>query len=231
MDARVGHRGLRGIGNHRGFAPLRVVLRDHLLRGLQVIEPSALRTPGAWRALRAQVRPFVAKRVPASDIDDVVQEVFLRVQRGLPKLRDEQRLGPWIYQVARNAVADHGRAAARKPGADELERIEQTAWTEPPDDGAAGRAAAQYAALFVSMLPDPYREALTLTELEGLTQKEAAAQLGLSLSGMKSRVQRGRAKLRASLEACCDFALDARHRVIAVEPRPDGKLPDGCCST
>lgn len=87
-----------------------------------------------------------------------------------------------------------------------------------------------YAALFVSMLPSPYREALTLTELEGLTQKEAAEMLGISLSGMKSRVQRGREKLRAALEDCCHIALDARHRVVGCEPRPDGKLPDGCCA-
>ncbi len=57
------------------------------------------------------------------------------------------------------------------------------------------------------MLPSPYREALTLTELEGLTQKEAAEMLGISLSGMKSRVQRGRQQLRQALEDCCHIAL------------------------
>jgi RNA polymerase sigma-70 factor (ECF subfamily) len=70
---------------------------------------------------------------------------------------------------------------------------------------------------------------LTLTELEGLTQKEAAERLGLSLSGMKSRVQRGRLHLRDALEACCHIALDVRGRVVACEPRPDGTLPGSCC--
>ena len=88
---------------------------------------------------------------------------------------------------------------------------------------------AGYAALFVSMLPSPYREALTLTELEGLSQREAAEMLGISTSGMKSRVQRGRAKLRQALEDCCHIALDARGRVTDFEVREDGKLPDGCC--
>jgi RNA polymerase sigma-70 factor (ECF subfamily) len=52
---------------------------------------------------------------------------------------------------------------------------------------------------------------------------------GVSLSGMKSRVQRGREQLRRALEDCCHFALDVRGRVVACEPRPDGKLPEGCC--
>ncbi|MBK8239755.1 MAG: TauD/TfdA family dioxygenase [Deltaproteobacteria bacterium] len=73
----------------------------------------------------------------------------------------------------------------------------------------------------------PYREALTLTELEGLTQREAAEMLGISLSGMKSRVQRGRAQLRRALEVCCDIDVDVRGRVIGYTPRPDGTLPGG----
>lgn len=85
------------------------------------------------------------------------------------------------------------------------------------------------AALFVAMLHSPYREALTPTELEGLTQKAAAEMLGISLSGMKSRVQRGRQKLQAALEDCCHIALDARRRVDGWEPRADGKLSGGWC--
>jgi RNA polymerase sigma-70 factor, ECF subfamily len=184
----------------------------------------------AWRALEARLRPFVAKRVQAVHVDDVVQEIFLRIQKGLPSLRDDQRLGPWVYQIARSVIADHGRALARHP----------TARTEPPEpsyrpgeneENAVEREVAQYAALFVSMLPPPYREALTLTELERRTQKEAAEMVGISLSGMKSRVQRAREKVRTMLEDCCAIALDARHRVVDCQPRADGKLPDACCKT
>jgi RNA polymerase sigma-70 factor (ECF subfamily) len=97
------------------------------------------------------------------------------------------------------------------------------------DDGAVAREVAQYLAFFVAALPSPYREAITLTELEGRTQREAAEILGISLSGMKSRVQRGRAKLRAMLEACCEVAVDARGKVVACEPRSPGSKPKGCC--
>lgn len=78
----------------------------------------------------------------------------------------------------------------------------------------------------VVLLPSPYREALTLTELEGLTQKEAAEMIGISLSGMKSRVQRGRERLRTLFDECCEIGVDARGRAIACDP-PDYKRP-GC---
>jgi len=196
---------------------------------IENVGPADLTSDRAWRALEAKLRPFVAKRVREADVDDVVQEVFLRIQRGLSSLRDDQRFGPWVYQIARSAIGDHARSVARHPQA-RTEPPEPSHHPHEDDDGAVEREVAMYAALFVAMLPSPYREALTLTELEGLTQKEAAEMLGISLSGMKSRVQRGREKLRMALEDCCHIALDARRRVVGCEPRPDGKLPDGYCA-
>jgi RNA polymerase sigma-70 factor (ECF subfamily) len=185
-----------------------------------MIDPAAR---GAWRQLDDKLRPFVARRVrDDADVDDVVQDIFVRMLRGLSALRDEERFGPWVYQVARSAIADHQRAAARHPIAPPpVAELEGGA--APPLDEEAERATekllAMYVAPFVAMLPSPYREALTLTELEGLTQAEAAEMLGISVSGMKSRVQRGRRRLRALFEECCHIALDARGQVIDCVPR------------
>jgi RNA polymerase sigma-70 factor, ECF subfamily len=185
----------------------------------------------AWTTLDGELRPFLARRLRSpADVDDVLQDVFLRIQRGLPRLRDEERFGPWVYQIARNAVAAHRRTAARHPStSSEPPEDAAPAPDDDDDDGAVARELATTAAAFVAMLPSPYREALTLTELEGLPQKEAAAMLGVSVSAMKSRVQRGRQRLREALEDCCRIALDARGRVIGCEPRPDGRLPDCRC--
>jgi RNA polymerase sigma-70 factor (ECF subfamily) len=183
-----------------------------------------------WRELEAKLRPFVARRVrSAVDVDDVVQDVLLRMQRGLGGLRDEERFGPWVYQVARSAIIDHHRVAAKHRVVDD-DGIEERPLEEGDADRDVERELAASLAPFVAALPSPYREALTLVELEGLTQKEAAAMLGISLSGMKSRVQRGRVQLRKALEDCCEIALDARGRVVSCDPRPDGRLPDGCCA-
>ena len=76
-------------------------------------------------------------------------------------------------------------------------------------------------------LPEPYRRAVTLTELDGLTQKDAAERLGLSLSGMKSRVGRGRGKLKELLLGCCNVELDSRGAVVDYEHR-SGKTCGDC---
>ncbi len=182
-----------------------------------------------WREVERQLRPFVARRVRANDVDDVMQDVLLRIQLGLASLRDEERLGPWMRQVARSAIVDHQRIAAKHRVVDDEGSDEPAPSIE--DDRAVEAALAPQVAHFVAMLPSPYREALTLTELEGMSQRDAAHMLGVSLPAMKSRVQRGRAQLREAFEACCRIALDARSRVVSCEPRADGRLPGGIATS
>jgi RNA polymerase sigma-70 factor (ECF subfamily) len=194
-----------------------------------VIQPNAR---GAWAELESQLRPFVARRLDdTSDVDDVLQDIYLRIQAGVGALRDSDRFGPWVFRVARSALADHGRARARHPLPATAAPAEEAATTPAlPTDDDAEQGLAKNLAVFVAALPSPYREAVTLTELQGMTQKDAADMLGLSLSGMKSRVQRGRQQIREMLQACCEIALDARGHVLSYERRPDGKLPDNCCA-
>jgi RNA polymerase sigma-70 factor, ECF subfamily len=195
-----------------------------------VIQPNAR---GAWQQLEGQLRPFVARRLSESaDVDDVLQDIYLRIQAGVGELRDSDRFGPWVYRVARSALADHGRSRARHPLP--VDAVEEKAPVAPPEaleegDGSAELTLAQNVAVFVAALPSPYREAITLTELQGMSQKDAAEMLGISLSGMKSRVQRGRQRIRDMLQACCEIALDARGRVLSYDRRVDGKVPENCC--
>jgi RNA polymerase sigma-70 factor, ECF subfamily len=167
--------------------------------------------------LEQKLRPFVARRVPPAEVDDVLQDVFVRVQRGLVTLRDEERLVPWLYQVARSAVQESRRQRARHPLAGG--EYEEPVAAEPESSVASEAGLAAFAAGAITRLPPPYRQALTLTELQGMTQLAAAKLVGISPSGMKSRVQRGREKLREIVEACCSIALDGRGAVIACEPR------------
>jgi RNA polymerase sigma-70 factor, ECF subfamily len=175
----------------------------------------------AHQDLEQKLRPFVARRVPPADVDDVLQEVFVRVQRGLPALRDEERWLPWLYQVARSAVHESARQRARHPLASD--EHDEPALVESESSVASATGLAAFAAAAIAHLPSPYKEALTLTELQGVTQLAAAQQLGLSPSGMKSRVQRGREKLRELLESSCDIALDVRGSVMACEPRDSAR--------
>jgi RNA polymerase sigma-70 factor (ECF subfamily) len=178
----------------------------------------------AQHELELRLRPFVSRRVPPSDLDDVMQEVYLRIQKSLPSLRDEERFIPWLYAVARSAIVDSHRQRGRQPMLVPSGVPDSPAECEGTEPTPLEQELAGYLLSYIAKLPSPYREALTLTELEGLTQKAAADALGITLSGMKSRVQRGRERLRELFEACCRIGVDARGRVIDCTPRD----PSGC---
>jgi RNA polymerase sigma-70 factor, ECF subfamily len=173
--------------------------------------------PAPWQDVAARLRPFIARRVSPAEIDDVMQDVFIRMQRGLPTLRDEERFTSWLFQIARSSVAEHMRARARHPLADG-EMQDQPVESED-DDREVARSLSGCVSMFVAQLPTPYREAVTLVELEGLTAREAADMVGISVSGMKSRVQRGREQLRKLFDDCCEIALDARGKPTDFTPR------------
>lgn len=174
-----------------------------------------------WSDVAERLRPFVARRVPPSEIDDVVQDVLVHMHRGLPGVREDHRLTAWMFQIARNAITDAGRKRARTPVGDAVEPEAITAQASADDDDRqAALALSGCVSVFVAQLPSPYREAITLVELEGKTAKDAAERVGISVSGMKSRVQRGRAQLRELLESCCEIAVDARGKVTDFTPRP-----------
>ncbi|KAB2910938.1 MAG: sigma-70 family RNA polymerase sigma factor [Kofleriaceae bacterium] len=173
--------------------------------------------PAPWREIEERLRPFVARRVAGPDVDDVLQDVYVRMQRGLANLRDDDSFTAWLFQIARSAIAEQGRARARHPIA-EGEAADDAAPEADDDDREAARNLSGCVADFVARLPSPYREAVTLVELDGITVREAAEVAGISVSGMKSRVQRGRAQLRALFEECCAIAVDARNKVVDYAP-------------
>jgi RNA polymerase sigma-70 factor (ECF subfamily) len=177
-------------------------------------------SPAPWQEVSARLRPFIARRISPAEIDDVMQDVFVRMQRGLPTLRDEERFTSWLFQIARSSIAEHMRTRARHPLPDSDRMEEPVAEVENDgDDRTAARSLSSCLSMFVARLASPYREAVTLVELEGLTAREAAEMVGISASGMKSRVQRGRAQLRRMFDECCEIALDARGKVTEFSPR------------
>ena len=183
---------------------------------------------GAWRDIEARLRPYVARRVAsAAEVDDIVQEILLRIHGGLASLHDGERFGGWVYRIAQRAVADSARARARAPIARDVE-LSADAVASPDEATDLQLDLGECVALFVARLHSPYREAVTLTELQGLTQKEAAEMLGVSLSGMKSRVQRGREKIREMFEECCQISVDGRGRVVECQSRSLEEIPDDC---
>lgn len=180
----------------------------------------------AWRELRERVAAFVRRRVSTpDDAEDLVQEVLFRIDRNIDTVDEATPLSAWAFRVARNAVIDHYRATARSPE-HPVEDVAALASVDPADDEGAHPVHGDLLDCLEPLMAelDPkYREALQLTEIEGLTQAEAAVRVGMSVPGMKSRVQRGRRHLAAAYHRHCRITFDARNAPLACSPREEGE--------
>ena len=130
-----------------------------------------------------------------------------------------------MYQITRNVIIDYYRSPERRREipiglATDLE--EQDADSSPGSQSDAKMELSGCLRPMLNRLSADYREAIRLVELEGLTHQEAATKLGLSLPGMKSRVQRGRAQLKQMLDDCCLIELDRRGGVVDYRTRASG---------
>jgi RNA polymerase sigma-70 factor (ECF subfamily) len=176
-------------------------------------------TDDAGAELRRTLRAFIARRVgDPHTADDLTQEVLLKAHRSGTAPEQVDNVAAWLYRIARNTLVDYYRTRDRRPG---TEAMPGDLAPETPDgDEHAVRELAQCLRPLVAELDPLYRDALTATDLDGVTQTEAARRAGISVSGMKSRVQRARAQLRAALAECCTIHTDAGGRISDYDPPP-----------
>jgi len=192
------------------------------------VDPRA--TEAAWTEFQRRLRRFVARRLTSpADAEDVVQQVFLNLHLNLGSLQRREALAAWLHRAARNAIADHYRSPARRRESPAGDTRDLDGRLVQPSDAASDSmdGCADCLRPLLLLLPPAHRRALEQVELHGLSQAAAARADGISLSGMKSRVQRARRRLRSLVLDRCRVSLDTRGGVIACEPR----RAQGPCST
>jgi RNA polymerase sigma-70 factor, ECF subfamily len=177
-------------------------------------------TEAVWRTFSKPLRAFVSRRVPnAQNVDDILQDVAGRIHRGLGSVRLKDNRSAWLFQITRNAIADHYRSKhdVEQPLAEDFDAAAPAERDDGEPSGLSELSAC--VAPMIAALPEKYRDALAMTDLNGLTQQEAAKRLGVSLSGMKSRVQRGRKQIKTMLLTCCNIELDRCGGIVDFAPR------------
>jgi RNA polymerase sigma-70 factor (ECF subfamily) len=194
-----------------------------------VTEVSAVRAESAWDDLHKPLLDFIFRRVRRhEDAEDVLQEVMLRIHRHRSELVSDEAVMGWIYRIARNAIIDHYRRASTRHETsvgDAMDETESVLVLLDKDDSSSADLREELSRCLAPLarrLPEPYRDALIMTEFEGVSQVEAARLLGLSVSGMKARVQRGREKLKTMLLDCCEVELDRRGSITDYSARSGG---------
>ncbi len=179
-------------------------------------------TEQVWEEFSEAIRLFIKHKVSdTSQSEDILQDVFVKIHSSIDSLKEDTKIRGWVYQIARNTIIDYYRRKIIK-----LESIDEIPLEE---EGAANSInnmieaePAQKVAVglkgMIDNLPEKYSQALYLVEFDGLTQVELAKKLGISVSGAKSRVQRGRQLLKDSLMKCCHFELDRYGAIINTYP-------------
>jgi RNA polymerase sigma-70 factor (ECF subfamily) len=155
-----------------------------------------------WNEFSEYLLHFLRKKTRSDeDAKDLTQEVFLRIHKRLDSLHDETKLKAWIFRIARNVLNDYYRQRNPMQPLGDLD-------PEAEDDKSLYAEWDQCLQPFIKALPAKYRTAIEMSELQGLKQQQVADALGISLSGAKSRIQRGREMIKTSFMDCCSFVMD-----------------------
>lgn len=182
-------------------------------------------TEAIWHEFNAGLKQFIRRYVPdESFTDDILQDVFVKIHTHINTLHDQDKLPAWVYQIARNAIFDYYRARRVDPMPPEMPYLPD----DPFDDVVAELVPCVKE--MVDSLPAHYRQALIMTDYEGMSQKALGERLGLSFSGAKSRVQRARQQIKQMLLDCCHFQFDSYGTIIDYQPRRNCNLGQRRCA-
>lgn len=167
---------------------------------------------------RSQLLAFIQQRLGDRDLaQDVLHDVFVKIVGRQDCLKEPAKITAWLYQVTRNAIIDRLRSS--RPH-EELPH-EIAADDEGP---TAETRLAGFLRPMIDALPQIYRDAVILSDLDGVPLKQIAEREGLTVSAVKSRVQRGRRMLETLLHDCCTLEFSRRGEIMDFWP----KARSGC---
>ncbi|MEM7104704.1 MAG: RNA polymerase sigma factor SigZ [Bacteroidota bacterium] len=172
-------------------------------------------TTQIWDSYAKKLSVYIFKIVNDREkANDISQEVFLKLYQNRHHLENPETVPAWLFKTAHNLAIDHFREQKKTK---QFPEIVHKLGPEPQTFRNKDLAACINP--FIEKLPEKYREAMILTEVEGLSQKALAKKLNISYSGAKSRVQRGRQLLKNLIIECCIVEHDSYGNIIAYRPR------------
>ena len=155
---------------------------------------------GIYEDFSGKIRAYLMGKVRSpEDVDDLTQEIFIKIHTSLDSLKDEKKLAPWINSIVRNSITDYYRK--KDMGSTGID--ENITYSEDDDDEKNLGGILHCLNVFMEKLPEKYREPLILSDIDGVKQKDLAKRMGLSYTGLKSRVQRGRKMIEDMFIECC----------------------------
>lgn len=165
-----------------------------------------------WTDLHLELKKFIFSKVRDIDTsEDILQDVFLKIHHSIHTLSDCSKLTSWVYQITRNTVADHFRKSHIEVQIDGLDFAEQE--NEEPLYLSLSNCINQK----ISKLSEKYKQAILLTYFDKYSQITSSEKLNISYSGAKTRVQRGREKLKDLIVDCKNVETDNNGNIIGYQ--------------
>ncbi|HYC84066.1 MAG TPA: sigma-70 family RNA polymerase sigma factor [Chryseosolibacter sp.] len=173
--------------------------------------------------LLAYVRSKVRSR---EDAEDIVQNIFIKISANIDKVREQVKLKGWIFTVTRNAIIDYYRLDANKKKVAITDKIEDNVFQAEDSDPTKGLDRCLNG--MIRLLPEEYRDIIIDSEISGISQKDLAVKYRMAYPSMRSRVQRGRERLKQLFYNCCYIETDKLGNVL--EARGKSECDDPCNS-
>lgn len=161
-----------------------------------------METTVIWDEFSEALKRFIYNRVKNNEItNDLLQEVFIKIHLNIHKIKKQESIKSWIYTITNNTINDYFKKQSKlhKLNSEPIELNTKTSNEHSAKDCLLP---------LINSLPSTYKDALLLSEINGLKQSEVAKILNISLSGAKSRIQRGRNLLKDGFIACCNYKLN-----------------------
>ncbi len=170
-----------------------------------------------WQQFSARLLSYIKTKVSDTHMaEDILQEVFVKLYLNVDSLKDPNHLSPWLYKITRNTIIDYYRKKKESPL--NIEAIEKDLPLEN-NFGNMNNDMIDCLNLMLKELPEKYQEAIVLYDLKAMKHKDISEKLNLTVSGSKTRVERARFKLRALLNTCCSFEVDAYGNVLDIQSK------------
>lgn len=164
-----------------------------------------------WNNFRIELLYYIKTKVKDEyAAEDILQEVFIKIYKNICQLKDVTKLKTWLYRITNNTIIDFYR---RKKNILELDELKNISVIQDDEDNM-NEEVEECAKFMLHQLPDKYKQPLKLYEFNGMKHGEISKKLNLSLSGVKTRVQRARNQLKKMLLECCDFDFDVYGNII-----------------
>ena len=182
-----------------------------------------------YKEFNQQLFGYVKSKIRSKeDAEDILQNVFIKISTHVDKLAEEEKLKNWIFTITRNASIDFYRVNANKKKVSVPDEIDETISESQDPDQTKGLD--ECISTMIDLLPLEYREIILDSEIKGIKQKDLADKYGLAYPSVRSRVQRGRARLKQLFYNCCHIEADKHGNILEAQGRTDCEGPCKPCS-